>query len=423
MKSKVDSNLRDRKELGLYIHIPFCVRKCDYCDFLSAQATDATIEKYFDALLTEIESYRGRTKDYVVATVFFGGGTPSAVKEGYIERVMSLLREIFSFAEQGVEISIEVNPGTISKEKLLTYYKAGINRLSFGLQSADNKELKLLGRIHTFEQFIKNFSLAREIGFDNINIDLMSALPTQTEASWEHTLNTVLSLEPEHISAYSLIIEEGTKFYDRYREGARYAGLIPDEDTDRRIYHRTKELLEAKGYIRYEISNYAKPGKECRHNSSYWTGIEYLGIGLGAASLLKGARFSNLDDIKQYMEACEKVKAVGMCFDTKKRSPELSRDNDLSKGMEDIIGIRRDYQLLTKDQQMEEFMFLGLRMCQGVSKERFHQRFGIPMDEVFGEQIEELIKKKLLETEGDILKLTEYGTDISNYVLAEFLLN
>lgn len=416
-KPKIIEN-SDRTELGLYIHIPFCAKKCAYCDFLSAPATRETIDRYMNALLTEIEQYDGHTDHYKVPTIFIGGGTPSVVDAGYIERIMEATCRIFCLESRQTEVTIEINPGTIDEEKLRTYGRLGINRLSFGLQSTDNKELATLGRIHTFEQFKENYHLARSLGFQNINIDLISAIPGQTVASWEATLNQVIGLKPEHISAYNLIIEEGTRFYDLYREGMPGYKELPDEDSDRLIYHRTKEILQENGYNRYEISNYAKKSYESRHNISYWTGKEYLGIGLGASSLLDGARFSNLHDIERYIELCNIYKEMHQ----KVQNIDVTNANAASSGLKDCIGIRENIEYLASQQKMEEFMFLGLRMNAGVSKNAFVQRFGSPIEQVYGDVINRMVKDHLLVVIGDQIRLTEYGIDISNYVLADFLL-
>lgn len=411
----VNPNIHD---LGIYIHIPFCVKKCDYCDFLSAPATEERKKEYFEALLIEIESYKGRMQEYTVPTIFFGGGTPSCVDAEYIKSIMEKVREVFHLEESRLEATIEVNPGTISREKLLMYKQVGINRLSFGLQSANNMELMILGRIHNYEQFLDNYLLARELGFANINIDLMSALPGQTVQTWENTLNTIISLKPEHISAYSLIIEEGTKFYDSYKEGSESFMELPDEDTDRRIYHRTKELLKEHGYIRYEISNYAKYGYECKHNSSYWLGTDYLGLGLGASSLLNGTRISNLRDDERYIELCKHYKEKK----ENKNIPYVA-DNSNIRYDHDVIGLVQSYEKLSKEQRMEEFMFLGLRMSVGVSRSAFYHRFNSDIDFVFGDVLERLNNNKLVENNGDYIHLTDYGIDVSNVVLADFLLD
>ncbi len=391
IQPKTAAVANDDKPLGLYIHIPFCVKKCDYCDFLSAPATVETKRRYVDALIAEIKGCASSYLMFEVQTIFFGGGTPSCLEANEIRRIMDALSETFHLRKGYREVSIEVNPGTLTKEKLRVYKEAGINRLSFGLQSVNNEELKKLGRIHTYQQFKDNFLLARSLGFDNINVDLMSALPEQTEESWERTLRTIIALEPEHISAYSLIVEEGTGFYERYREGTKGHELLPDEDTDRRIYHLTKEILKASGYEQYEISNYAKKGYECRHNSSYWIGTDYLGLGLGASSLIQGVRFSKEEDLLKYLEVCES----------------------------DLV---RETCELTREQRMEEFMFLGLRMCHGISKQEFYHRFQKNIKEIYPKIIENLVGKGLLLEEGDRIYLTDFGIDVSNQVLAEFLL-
>ena len=277
--------------LELYIHIPFCVKKCLYCDFLSAPAGEEVRERYVEALLTEI---RGRGREYAgrpVSSVFFGGGTPSLLTGTQMKRLLGTVSGSFLLAADA-EITAEANPGTVDLEKLTAYAQAGINRLSIGLQSADNVELAAIGRIHTWEQFLETYRQARQAGFVNVNVDLMSALPGQTAESYENTLRRVLALapQPEHISAYSLILEEGTPLYDSCQAGLTD---IPGEDTDRRMYQDTKRILEEAGYRRYEISNYAKEGFACRHNCGYWQRRDYLGLGLGAASLEGNVRFKN----------------------------------------------------------------------------------------------------------------------------------
>lgn len=382
------------KELELYLHIPFCVKKCNYCDFLSAPAGEETRAAYVDALLEEIRGF-DEPEDYEVVTVFFGGGTPSILPGQEIFRIMKALREKFSF-RKGAEITLEANPGTVDKEKLSFYKKAGINRLSFGLQSADAEELKKLGRIHTWEKFLESFQLAREAGFSNINVDLMSALPGQTKESWEKTLRQVLALQPEHISAYSLIIEEGTPFYQLYekdverRDAGEEPELIPSEEEERAMYEATGRILKEQGYLHYEISNYAKPGRECCHNLGYWQRRDYLGFGLGASTLLNPVRYKNTEDLEAYL------------------------GGDFSK---------KEFFVLTKDNQIEETMFLGLRVLEGVSKEQFREQFSCELRVVYRKELEKLEQEGLLEEEGDFVRLTSRGIDLSNPVLAEFLLS
>lgn len=373
------------RALELYIHIPFCVSKCRYCDFLSAPAEAGEREAYVGMLLERIRSYQFSMKEYCLTSIFLGGGTPSLLDPDQTERIFEAVYESFQ-VETGAEITTELNPGTVNREKLHAYRRVGINRLSIGLQSADNEELKILGRIHRYEDFLETYREAREAGFANINVDLMAAIPFQTPESYERSLRRTAELGPEHISAYSLIIEEGTDFYDRYGEG-RHAGELPDEETERQMYWRTDEILKSFGYHRYEISNYAREGYECRHNLGYWNRAEYLGIGAGAASLIGSVRF---------------------------REPEDFRKSGLKAGPEEV-------QELTLREEMEEYMFLGLRKIRGVSRKGFRQCFQEDMDSVYGDTIKELCRQGLLEWEGDFLRLTERGTDICNYVMSRFL--
>ena len=304
--------IRNKKELELYIHIPFCVKKCAYCDFLSGPQDEETIEQYVVSLLDEIPAH-GAKKEFVsshgVTSIFLGGGTPSILNASQIQRIFATLKTSFKISQE-TEITIEANPGTVTREKLETYRTCGINRISFGLQSVNNDEPKLLGRIHTYEEFLESFRLAREYGFDNINVDLISAIPKQTVASWEETLQKVIALQPEHISAYSLIVEEGTPFAKIYGEDCPGERDLPSEEEERAIYYRTEELLNTAGYHRYEISNYAKVGKECKHNLGYWERKEYLGIGLGAASLIGNTRYSNTTDLTYYIENAKHIDKI-----------------------------------------------------------------------------------------------------------------
>ena len=378
--------------MGLYIHIPFCVKKCNYCDFLSAPADDATKNRYVEALCKEIAGYREQTKDYELATIYFGGGTPSVLDISLTERLVGTVLQNFSMDVRTTEITMEVNPGTVSLEKLKRYRELGINRLSIGMQSAKEEELKLLGRIHTCEDAKNAVRWARTAGFTNISLDLMSALPGQSLNDYKENVEAVLELQPEHISSYSLIIEETTPFYDWYAEGKEKSGDLPDEDTDREMYAYTKERLCRAGYERYEISNYARPGFESRHNSSYWTGAEYLGAGLGASSLFAGARYHNETDLQTYMEQV----ATG-------------------------ADIRRDIEHLTKKERMEEFMFLGLRRMCGVSRTEFQHRFGVTVESVYGSALQKCKAQGLITIEGDRIALTETGIDVSNRVFVEFI--
>lgn len=373
--------------MELYLHMPFCVRKCAYCDFLSFPTDQETQNLYTRRLREDIDAMGKKYGDIPVDTIFIGGGTPSVPDSALIVGIMEHVRKAFHVAE-GAEISMEANPGTVTREKLTDYRRAGINRLSFGLQSANDRELKLLGRIHTWAEFLESFHLARECGFTNINIDLMSALPGQTRESWKDTLKRVTDLNPEHISAYSLIIEDGTPFGEKYgsEEGRK---LLPDEDSEREMYHETKRSLQDCGYERYEISNYAKPGRACRHNIGYWTGLPYLGLGLGASSYMGGCRFAVNSDMKQYLE-----EKPGMFTDVEK---------------------------LTKKDMEEEFFYVGLRMTAGVSLPEFERRFGVSAKDVYPGLMEMFVAEKAAVFQGDRFVLTDYGLDVSNYIMAQFL--
>lgn len=394
---RIEGSNMPSKELELYLHIPFCVRKCDYCDFLSMPANEELRRHYVDCLMEEIKQKAALCREYQVTSVFFGGGTPSILPGVQIWELMEALRRNFKIYEDA-EITVECNPGTLTRQKLIYYKMAGVNRLSIGLQSANNQELQRLGRIHTYEEFLDSFGQARAMGFKNINVDLMSALPGQKQEDWINTLNKVLAVRPEHISAYSLMVEEGTPFYERYGEDERRREqgepplYLPSEEMEREMYLSTQELLRNKGYVRYEISNYAFPGRECRHNIGYWKLTPYLGLGLGSSSFLEEVRFSNTKDLNTY----------------------LSGENF---SQEDCA-----YVFLDKRQRMEEFMFLGLRMMEGISRSVFQQMFGIKLEAVYGNVLEQLQQQGLLKQQEGRVALTEAGISVSNYVLSEFLL-
>lgn len=343
-----------------------------------------------EAMLQELDAYREAAKDYRVETIFLGGGTPSVLDKELVERLFHRLYSVWQVAGDA-EITIEANPGTLNREKLLQYRSSGINRLSLGLQSTINQELKTIGRIHNYEQFLANYYLAREAGFQNINVDLMSALPEQTLVSYGQTLERIIRLEPEHISSYSLILEEGTDFWENLEIEAK----LPSEQTERRMYHYTKKYLRSAGYERYEISNYAKPGYACRHNQAYWTGQEYLGFGIGASSYWKGMRFTNTPVMQEYLENC----AGG-----------------------DVTANRREIIPDTEKSRMEEYMFLGLRLMKGVSISEFERRFGIPIETVYGDVLMTYQKQGLLQVQDGRISLTDAGIDVSNHIMAEFLL-
>lgn len=379
--------MEQNKKIELYVHIPFCVKKCDYCDFLSAPAGRDAQEQYVQALLHEIQTEGGRRKE-LVASVFIGGGTPSILEADLLEKILKALYQCF-YIEKEAEVTMEANPGTLTLEKLRICRENGVNRLSLGLQSPDDTELASLGRIHDYQQFLESYQMAREAGFHNVNVDLMFGIPGQTRDGWEKSLRIVAALNPEHISAYSLIIEEGTPF------AARNLAL-PDEDTEYQMYEDTARILGEYGFEQYEISNYARGGKACIHNIGYWTGVSYLGLGLGAASLMDGCRFTNITSLERYTTAS--------------RKPDFP-DN-----------IRKDLIKLTRQEQMEEFMFLGLRLRSGISKAEFAQRFGIPIEEIYGDVIRRYKELALLQEENGRIFLSRHGIHVSNTVMADFLL-
>lgn len=430
----------NKKDLELYVHIPFCVKKCAYCDFLSAPAGAEEMRSYADALVREIADRGREYKNYRVCTIFLGGGTPSVLNGEDIARIFRALRENFDISKDA-EITMEANPGTVTEEKAAVWRECGVSRLSIGLQSADDQELKMLGRIHTFSEFLNTWNLVRGAGFDNINIDLISAVPGQTAKSWEKTLRTTAELGPEHISAYSLIIEEGTPFYERYakpedgRRGGREAaeeGVVclcghgsadlseslpplPDEDEERAMYQMTASVLKEYGYHRYEISNYAREGYECRHNLGYWERKEYLGLGLGAASLIGKCRFHNTADMGKYLCVYGSENEKEETF-----SKSISGVTSAGKNS-DRNTAAEETEVLSERDEMEEFMFLGLRKTKGISEEDFLRAFGSSIRDIYGEKLEKLEKQGLIRLSGGNIRLTERGTDISNYVFSEFL--
>ena len=374
-----------RIPLELYVHIPFCVRKCQYCDFLSGPSDEETKDRYIEALLKEIRAAE-HTEDYEIVSVFIGGGTPSALKAEAIASIMRTLQEQFFFCEDA-EVTIEANPGTVDLEKLTIYRNVGINRLSLGLQSTDAEELKLLGRIHSYEEFLKSYEWAREAGFSNINIDLMFAIPGQTGEAWRQHLYQVAELNPEHISAYSLIIEEGTPFAEQNLD-------LPDEDTEYQMYEDTAEILERYGYRQYEISNYAKQGYMCRHNAGYWQRRDYLGFGLGASSLYRGMRFSNTRRMQEYLK--------------ESRNPDQ---------------IRKDVTVLSRNERIEEFMFLGFRMTEGISEKKIEENFDVRLMDVYGDILQKYEETGFVEHIETKWRLTRKGIHVSNHILADFLLD
>lgn len=416
-----------KKPLGVYLHIPFCVRKCLYCDFLSAPASEERIEYYVNLLLREMQASAdiGQMQDYEAATVYVGGGTPSLLTARQLEKILCKLSDILPLRTDA-EISMEMNPGTVTKEQLADIKRSGINRLSIGVQSFQDRELLALGRIHRAAEVYRLWEWTGQLDFRNRNLDLMSGIPGQTEESFRATLDRAVSLEPEHLSVYSLIVEEGTPFYDRYPDGA------VDEETDRQLYALTKAFLREHGYERYEISNYARDGYACRHNLTYWMRGDYLGFGLGAASLMKETRFRNAADMALYgeeiaaREACtakitRRRGETGVSGSVRQQG-ETAGERTAGQTEKRPVFPYAEREALSVEERMAETMFLGLRMTQGVSERAFSRQFGSTMQEVYGKVIERHMKNGLLAHENGFFYLTEYGLDVSNYVMADFLL-
>ena len=387
------------KNIGLYIHIPFCKKKCEYCDFCSYAGKENLINDYVKWLKYEIKEVgEGNKLDYenrldklaIVKTIYIGGGTPSVIESEHISQIMDCVKENYTLSDN-VEITIEVNPGTVSREKLLTYKNSGINRLSIGLQETHDNLLKELGRIHTYDDFLNTYNLAREVGFDNINVDLMLALPKQSMNDLEESLNRIIKINPEHISVYSLIIEEGTSFYDKYMSNKI---ILPEEEEERKMYWFAKRKLEEAGYIHYEISNFAKKGYESRHNLSCWNQEEYVGCGVSAHSYTNNVRYSIIDSIEEYISNFESNnEADNIIFHEKQN----------------------------KESKMKEFMMLGLRKIDGVQIQNFKSKFRENPIFTYRKELEKLVNEDLLEIDGDYIKLTSKGLDLANLVWEEFV--
>lgn len=380
--------MKNNKTIGLYIHIPFCRQKCLYCDFPSWAGKEGQMQGYVDALTKEIENRGKAYSDRKVVSVFFGGGTPTILSVPMLEQLMQAVFANWDIAEDA-EITTEANPGTLDGEMAVALKKMGFNRLSMGVQAWQNRLLKDLGRIHTMEAFQENYKAVREAGFGNVNTDLMFALPNQTMADWQETVRNIVALNPEHISAYSLILEEGTPFFDRYEKGELEPAA---EELDREMYHWAVDYLAKMGYGQYEISNFAKKDRQSRHNCIYWQAEEYLGMGLGAHSYMDGERFHNRYDLQEYIDA---------------------------KG--EVSLLKEDVEVITEEDALAEFMFLGLRLTEGVSFARFRERFGQEMKNIYGRQIEELVRDGLLNEDEIGVRLTARGVDISNVVFEKFL--
>ena len=379
--------------LGLYVHIPFCVSKCNYCDFNSYKIDKNCKERYIKDLKKEINLYkediqRNKIEEREITSIFLGGGTPSILTSEEIKIIFKEIKQNFKIKEDA-EISIECNPGTLSKEKLIAMKEVGINRISIGLQAVQDYHLKSIGRIHTYSEFEKNYKEAVELGFENINVDLMYALPNQKFKEWKESLQKIVALNPSHISAYSLILEEGTKLYDMY-ENNEFEMI--DENTDMQMYNYTINYLKENGYNQYEISNYAKEGLECKHNIIYWKCDHYIGIGPGASGYLNNYRYNNVEDLQDYHEK-------------------------LNKNERPIENIEK----LSLEDEIQEKIFMGLRMNEGIRFGDFKKQFNIDFKEKYGNQIRELKEKGLINESIAGFSLTQRGREISNSVFVEFI--
>lgn len=387
------------KNVGLYIHIPFCKQKCQYCDFNSYAGKENLIETYMKWVEFELKGVgEGNRVDYennlddliVVKSIYIGGGTPSFIDSKYIEKIMEIVKECYTI-DINAEITIEVNPGTVSQKKLETYLNSGINRISIGLQSTHNEILSKLGRVHSYEEFLYTYNLARKVGFKNINVDLMLGLPNQSLNDLQESITEVVNLEPEHISVYSLIIENGTPFCEKLE---KQEIALPSDELERAMYWETKRKLEKAGYTHYEISNFAKPGFESKHNLSCWNQEEYIGIGVSAHSYTNNVRYSNIDSIEDYIRNYENGNEI---------------DNFVF------------HEKQNKESKMKEFMMLGLRKIQGIHIQDFKNKFGENPIYLYKKELEKLVNEELLEIDGDVIKLTNKGIDLANLVWEEFV--
>ena len=377
------------ERFGIYIHIPFCVKKCSYCDFVSFCSDEKTWEQYTNAVVCEIENKKIENPKKVT-TIYIGGGTPSLIPENYIVKIINTVKSRFKI-EESAEITIEVNPGTVTEKKLVAYKNVGINRISIGLQSAEDRILKLIGRIHNYQTFLSTYNLTRNIGFENINVDLMLAIPTQTKGELLNTLNKVIELKPNHISLYSLIVEENTEIKKALEVGKlEYV----DEKVEREMYWKTKRILEKNGYFHYEISNFAKRGFESKHNMDCWNQEEYIGFGIAAHSYINNKRFSNISNLEEYIK-------------------NINEEN-FEKNIE-------LHESQTKQDKMKEYMMIGLRKIDGISISEFERRFRISPLFYFRFEIDKLVKENLLEVDLDYIKLTKKGLDFANIVFEEFI--
>ncbi len=387
-----------RKQIGLYIHIPFCKQKCSYCDFCSYANKESFIKRYIQCVLKEIievgnnnkiDFENGKDDLFSVKTIYIGGGTPSLIESKYIVQIMEEIKSNFEL-DENAEITIEVNPGTVTLEKLEDYNKVGINRLSIGLQSTHEHLLKEIGRIHTYLDFLDTFRFAREAGFENINVDLMIGLPNQTLEEVKDSIEEIVSMEPEHISVYSLILEENTPLFKKVEEGLE----LPNEDLERKMYWAVKQTLEQNNYIHYEISNFAKQGYESKHNLDCWNQKEYIGFGVAAHSYTNGIRYSNIENLEQYIKNYEEDK---------------TEENLVFHEKQDMEAMQKEY------------MLLGLRKIDGVSIQEFKIKFVANPVFLYHDKLEKLVNEELVEIDGDMIKLTNKGLDLANIVWEEFV--
>lgn len=387
------------KDIGIYVHIPFCKHKCYYCDFISYANKESLVERYINVLIREITDVAtGNRLDYEngidelfnVNTIYIGGGTPSFIESKYIVNIISTIKEYFKINENA-EITLEINPGTVNENKLKDYFNAGVNRLSIGLQATNDSLLKEIGRIHTYEEFLNTYKLARKIGFKNINADLMIGLPKQTIEDVEKAVNDLIKLGLEHISVYSLILEEGTVLEEQIRSGKL---KLPEDEEEREMYWKVKSILEANGYIHYEISNFAKKGYESQHNLDCWRQKEYVGFGVAAHSYTNDVRYSNIENLEEYIENYENDKLEETFIFNEK---------------------------LTHNMKVKEYMMLGLRKLNGVSIQEFKEKFAANPIYVFKNELEKLVNEDLLEIDGDYIRLTKRGLDLANLVWEEFV--
>ncbi|MBQ3145760.1 MAG: oxygen-independent coproporphyrinogen III oxidase [Clostridia bacterium] len=377
------------KKLGLYIHIPFCKRKCYYCDFVSFSGKEKLIEQYINSLKQEIKKCKINKEEYQVKTIYFGGGTPSFINSSYITDIIKELKQKFNISENA-EITIEINPGTVDEQKLKDYYNAGINRISFGLQTTKSELLKLVGRIHSYSSFLEAYNLARKVGFKNINVDLMIGLPVQTIQDIEEDLERIINLNPEHISVYSLIVEEGTKIEEKIDKKELY---LPSEELERKMYWKVKEELEKNGYVHYEISNFAKKGFESKHNLACWNQEEYIGFGLAAHSYINNTRYSNTENLEEYVTV----------------------------GADAPVRPQTTHEIQTKEDKMKEYMLLGLRKIEGIKISDFKNKFVENPIYLYRESLNKLVIQELIEIDIDNIKLTNKGIDLANLVWEEFV--